>query len=76
MISLKSNSDRATDVQQVDGLAEITVSGARYQASAEIVVRPKFLDTIKEGWWVRWKWCQVWRPHISGADAAAWRDQQ
>lgn len=43
-----------TDVRQVDRLADIAIRGARYQASAEIVVHPKFLDTIKEGRWVRW----------------------
>lgn len=43
-----------TDVRQVDRLADIAIRGARYQASAEIVVHPKFLDKIKEGRWVRW----------------------
>ncbi|MCH6205207.1 phage tail protein [Brucella ciceri] len=43
-----------TDVRQVDRLADIAIRGARYQASAEIVVHPRFLDTIKEGRWVRW----------------------
>ncbi|QNQ62436.1 DUF1983 domain-containing protein [Brucella sp. 6810] len=43
-----------TDPRQVDRLADIAIRGARYQASAEIVVHPKFLDTIKEGRWVRW----------------------
>ncbi|PWJ81470.1 putative tail protein, partial [Pseudaminobacter salicylatoxidans] len=43
-----------TDPKQVDRLADIAIRGARYQASAEITVHPKFLDTIKEGRWVRW----------------------
>lgn len=43
-----------TNVRQVDRLADIAIRGARYQASAEIVVHPKFLDKIKEGRWVRW----------------------
>ncbi|MGU3577105.1 hypothetical protein ACLBWZ_16440 [Brucellaceae bacterium C25G] len=43
-----------TDVRQVDRLADIAIRGARYQASAEITVHPKFLDKIKEGRWIRW----------------------
>ncbi len=43
-----------TDVRQVDRLADIAIRGARYQASAEITVHPKFLDMIKEGRWIRW----------------------
>ncbi len=43
-----------TDSRQVDRLADIAIRGARYQASAEIVVHPKFLDMIKEGRWIRW----------------------
>lgn len=43
-----------TDPKQVDRLADIAIRGARYQASAEITVHPKFLDMIKEGRWVRW----------------------
>nr|WP_278375045.1 phage tail protein [Brucella anthropi] len=43
-----------TDPRQVDRLADIAIRGARYQASADIVVHPKFLDTIKEGRWIRW----------------------
>lgn len=43
-----------TDPRQVDRLADIAIRGARYQASAEITVHPKFLATIKEGRWVRW----------------------
>lgn len=43
-----------TDPKQVDRLADIAIRGARYQASAEITVHPKFLDMIKEGRWLRW----------------------
>jgi hypothetical protein len=43
-----------TDPKQVDRLADIAIRGARYQASAEITVHPKFLDMIKEGRWIRW----------------------
>lgn len=43
-----------TDVRQVDRLADIAIRGARYQASAEGTVHPKFLDKIKEGRWITW----------------------
>lgn len=43
-----------TDVRQVDRLADIAIRSARYQASAEGTIHPKFLDIVKEGRWVRW----------------------
>ena len=43
-----------TDKRQVDRLADIALRGARYQASAEITIHPKFLDTVKEGRWITW----------------------
>jgi len=43
-----------TDVRQVDRLADIAIRGARYQASAEGTIHPRFLDIVKEGRWIRW----------------------
>ncbi|WP_266032855.1 phage tail protein [Brucella intermedia] len=70
-----------TDVRQVDRLADIAIRGARYQASAEIVVHPKFLDTIKEGRWVRWnsakygdRTFQVLTRQLGGINADGARD--
>ncbi|PJT22720.1 hypothetical protein CN884_12140 [Ochrobactrum sp. 30A/1000/2015] len=70
-----------TDVRQVDRLADIAIRGARYQASAEIVVHPKFLDTIKEGRWVRWnsakhgdRTYQVLTRQLGGINADGARD--
>lgn len=40
--------------KQVDTLADIAIRGARYQASAEICVKPKYLDVMKPGRWIRW----------------------
>lgn len=40
--------------KQVDSLADIAIRGARYQASAEICVKPKWLDVMKAGRWIRW----------------------
>lgn len=43
-----------TDPKQVDRLADIALRGARFQASAEITIHPRFLDVVKEGRWVTW----------------------
>lgn len=43
-----------TDPKQVDRLADIALRGARFQASAEITIHPRFLDFVKEGRWVTW----------------------
>lgn len=43
-----------TDVRQVDRLADIALRGARFQASAEITIHPRFLDVVKEGRWITW----------------------
>lgn len=42
-----------TDPRQVDRLADIAIRGARYQASCDGTIHPKFLDIVKEGRWVR-----------------------
>ncbi|WP_284777062.1 hypothetical protein [Agrobacterium sp. lyk4-40-TYG-31] len=43
-----------TYVKQVDRLADIAIRGARFQASAEITIHPRFLDVVKEGRWITW----------------------
>lgn len=43
-----------TNVKQVDRLADIAIRGARFQASAEITIHPRFLDVVKEGCWITW----------------------
>lgn len=43
-----------TSVSQVDRLADIALRGARFQASAEITIHPRFLDVVKEGRWITW----------------------
>ncbi len=43
-----------TNVKQVDRLADIAIRGARFQASAEITIHPRFLDVVKEGRWITW----------------------
>lgn len=43
-----------TNVKQVDRLADIALRGARFQASAEITIHPRFLDIVKEGKWITW----------------------
>ncbi|MEJ8308819.1 phage tail tip fiber protein [Agrobacterium larrymoorei] len=43
-----------TNVKQVDRLADIALRGARFQASAEITIHPRFLDVVKEGRWITW----------------------
>ncbi|MCM2432105.1 phage tail tip fiber protein [Agrobacterium rosae] len=43
-----------TEVKQVDRLADIALRGARFQASAEITIHPRFLDVVKEGRWITW----------------------
>ncbi len=43
-----------TYVRQVDRLADIAIRGARFQASAEITIHPRFLDVVKEGRWITW----------------------
>lgn len=43
-----------TNVRQVDRLADIALRGARFQASAEITIHPRFLDVVKEGRWITW----------------------
>ena len=43
-----------TNVKQVDRLADIAIRGARFQASAEITIHPRFLDVVKEGRWIIW----------------------
>lgn len=43
-----------TDPKQVDRLADIALRGARFQASAEITIHPRFLDVVKEGRWITW----------------------
>lgn len=46
--------DAVTISQQADRLADIAIRGARYQASAEICIKPKYLDVVKPGRWIRW----------------------
>lgn len=43
-----------TYLKQVDRLADIALRGARFQASAEITIHPRFLDVVKEGRWITW----------------------
>ncbi|MQB20553.1 hypothetical protein DXT90_07890 [Agrobacterium tumefaciens] len=43
-----------TGVKQVDRLADVALRGARFQASADITIHPRFLDIIKEGKWITW----------------------
>lgn len=43
-----------TEPKQVDRLADIAIRGARYQANAEICIKPKYLDVAKAGRWIRW----------------------
>lgn len=46
--------DAVVHPKQVDTLADIAIRGARYQASAEICIKPKYLDVVKPGRWLRW----------------------
>lgn len=46
--------DAVIHPKQVDTLADIAIRGARYQVSAEICVKPKYLDVMKPGRWIRW----------------------
>lgn len=46
--------DAVIHPRQVDSLADIAIRGARYQASAEICVKPKWLEVMKPGRWIRW----------------------
>lgn len=42
-----------TDAKVADRLLDIAIRASRYQANAEICVKPKFI-TVKPGQWIRW----------------------